>query len=95
MPFLIQGKKLDPKDLVTRLDMSIRDNKTIIRKIIENQNQPTAGQKIISIKFSASYNLTTKFTIRGYFDRVVNNPFISTSYPTANTNAGVALRFQL
>ena len=95
LPIKVGGKLLDAKDLVTRLDMSIRDNKTIIRKIIENQNQPTAGQRIVSIKFSASYNLTPKFTIRGYFDRVVNNPFISTSYPTANTNAGIALRFQL
>lgn len=95
LPIKIQGKPLEAKDLVMRLDMSFRDNKTIIRKVIENQNQPTAGQRIVSIKFSASYNLTTKFTIRGYFDRVVNNPFISTSYPTANTNAGVALRFQL
>ncbi len=95
LPIKIRDKKLEAKDLVTRLDISMRDNKTIIRKIIENQNQPTAGQRIVSIKFSASYNLTTKFTIRAYFDRVVNNPFISTSYPTANTDAGIALRFQL
>lgn len=82
-------------DLVMRLDISMRDNKTIIRKIAEEINQPTAGQKIISIKFSASYQLTDKFVIRAYFDRVVNKPFISTSYPTANTNSGIALRFQL
>ena len=95
LPIKIQGKELEPKDLIMRLDVSMRDNKTIIRKIVENQNQPTAGQRILSIKFSASYNLSAKFSIRAYYDRVVNTPFISTSFPTANTNAGFALRFSL
>ncbi|MFT5600351.1 MAG: cell surface protein SprA [Flavobacteriales bacterium] len=90
-----QGKPIEANDLVIRFDMSIRDNKTIIRKIVEEQNQATAGQKIISIKFSASYELSDKLSARLYFDRVVNNPFISTSYPTANTAGGIALRFQL
>ncbi|MCB9188951.1 MAG: cell surface protein SprA [Flavobacteriales bacterium] len=89
------NKKTIANDLIMRLDISMRDNKTIIRKIAEEINQPTAGQKIISIKFSASYQLTDKFQLRAYFDRVVNKPFISTSYPTANTNSGIALRFQL
>lgn len=89
------NQKTITNDLVMRLDISMRDTKTIIRKIAEEQNQPTAGQKIISIKFSASYQLTDKFQLRAYFDRVVNKPFISTSYPTANTNSGIALRFQL
>lgn len=89
------NQKTITNDLILRLDISMRDNKTIIRKIAEQTNQPTAGQKIISIKFSASYQLTDKFQLRAYFDRVVNKPFISTSYPTANTNSGIALRFQL
>ena len=78
-----------------RFDVSIRDNKTITRKIIENQNQATAGQRMISIKFSGDYNITKQLMIRLYFDRITNKPFISTSFPTANTNAGFALRFQL
>ena len=95
LPIKFEDKLLEANDLVTSLDVSIRDNKTIIRKIVENQNQPTAGQKIVSIKFTARYDLTDKLSARLYFDRVVNTPFISTSFPTANTSAGVALRFQL
>lgn len=94
IPVKINNKPV-ANDLILRLDISMRDNKTVIRKIAEEINQPTAGQKIISIKFSASYQLTDKFVVRAYFDRVVNKPFISTSYPTANTNSGIALRFQL
>ena len=95
LPFKIAGKTLDPSDLRMRLDVSIRDNKTITRKIVENQNQATAGQRAVSIQFSGDYNLTKQLMLRIYFDRRVNTPFVSTSFPTANTNAGFAIRFQL
>jgi cell surface protein SprA len=95
LPIKISGKTLDPSDLRMRLDVSVRDNKTITRKIIENQNQATAGQRAVSIQFSGDYNLTKQLMLRIYFDRRVNTPFVSTSFPTANTNAGFALRFQL
>jgi hypothetical protein len=35
LPFKIAGKTLDPSDLRMRLDVSIRDNKTITRKIVK------------------------------------------------------------
>ena len=95
LPFKIGGKNIEPSDLRLRLDVSVRDNKTITRKIIENQNQATAGQRMVSIKFSGDYSLSKQLMVRLYFDRIVNTPFVSTSFPTANTNAGFALRFQL
>ena len=95
LPIKLAGKPLDPSNLRMRLDVSIRDNKTITRKIVENQNQATAGQRAVSIQFSGDYNLTKQLMLRIYFDRRVNTPFVSTSFPTANTNAGFALRFQL
>ena len=39
LPIKFNGKKIDPSDLNLDLSISIRDNKTITRKIIENQNQ--------------------------------------------------------
>ena len=95
LPIKIAGKALEPSNLRMRLDVSVRDNKTITRKIIENQNQATAGQRAVTIQFSGDYNLTKQLMLRIYFDRRVNTPFVSTSFPTANTNAGFALRFQL
>ena len=86
---------MDPSDLRMRLDVAVRDNKTIIRKIVENQNQYTAGQTAVTIQFSGDYNLTKQLMLRIYFDRRVNTPHVSNSFPTANTNAGFALRFQL
>lgn len=93
-PFKL-GKKKPVSDINARVDVSIRTNKTVIRKIVEEQNQLTAGQRYISIKGSADYVLNKQFTLRFYYDRVMTNPFISTSFPTMNQNVGFALRINL
>jgi cell surface protein SprA len=55
----------------------------------------TAGQDIISIKTSADYVIDQRLNVRAFYERVINNPVISTSFPSANTNLGVSLRFTL
>jgi cell surface protein SprA len=93
-PFAIGG--VAPKsDLNLRLDLSLRDNATVIRKMEERQNQVTAGQNILSIKTSLDYVLNQRLNVRAFYERVVNTPVISTSFPSANTNAGISLRFTL
>jgi len=82
-------------DLNLKFDFSIRNNKTILRKIVEDVNQISAGQKVISINTSAEYQLSQKFTIRAFFDKVINNPYISSQFLTSNTNAGISMRFSL
>jgi cell surface protein SprA len=94
MPFKLQGKVLE-NDLNIRFDFSFRDNLTVIRKIVENTNQATAGQRVISIKSSVDYNLGPNLTMMLYFDQVMNKPKIATTYPTANTSAGIKLRLNL
>ncbi|MGV6860890.1 MAG: T9SS outer membrane translocon Sov/SprA [Putridiphycobacter sp.] len=94
MPFKFMGKT--PKsDLNIRFDLSIRNNVTLSRNIIENTAQATSGQNMYSIKSSVDYNLGPNLNVSLYFDRVVNNPVVSTAYKTANTRAGIALRFNL
>jgi len=93
-PFAIGGST--PKsDLNLRVDLSLRENVTVIRKVQEQQNQPTAGQNIISIKTSADYVINDRLNVRAFYERVINTPVISTSFPSANTNAGISLRFTL
>jgi cell surface protein SprA len=94
LPFQILGKDLE-SNLNVKFDLSIRNNMTITRKIVENLNQATAGQNMVSIKSSADYQLTDKLMLRVYYDKVINKPVVSTSFPTANTNAGLAIRFTL
>ena len=43
-----EGKEPLQSDLNLRLDLSMRDNKTISTEAVEDVNQPVAGQKIFS-----------------------------------------------
>jgi cell surface protein SprA len=82
-------------DLNIRADFSIRDNKTIMRRLVEAISEPTAGQRITSIKLSADYVLSDRFNLRLFYDRLVNKPFVALTFPTANTNFGFSIRFTL
>jgi len=82
-------------DLNLRADLSFRKNKTVLRKIVEDDDQITAGQSAFTIKTTADYMLSDRFQLRLFFDKVLNNPFTSLSFPTSNTNIGVSFRFTL
>lgn len=96
----IKKWNIEPSPVNIRFDMSFRDNLTVIRKISESDpesatDQATAGQKVISIKASADYNLSRFVTLMLYYDQTLNTPKVATSYPTGNINAGLRLRFNL
>ncbi len=82
-------------DLNLRADLSIRENLTIVRRLAEDGIQPTAGQTVISMNASADYVISNRFDVRIFFDRVINKPIVSLSYPTTNTSFGFSLRFTL
>jgi len=82
-------------DLNIRADVTYGKNKTVLRKLVEANDQLTAGQDALSIKFSADYNLSEIFIVRFFYDRIVNNPYISNAYRTTNSNIGVSFRFTL
>ncbi|QZE14124.1 cell surface protein SprA [Halosquirtibacter laminarini] len=90
-----KGQKAISNDLNMRFDLGVRENKTVIRKIAELDNQLTAGQKALTMKFTADYTLSRELTLRMFYDRIVNTPYVSLSYPTANTNFGFSIRFNL
>ncbi|HTX88366.1 MAG TPA: cell surface protein SprA [Bacteroidales bacterium] len=82
-------------DLNLKLDFSLRRNKTVLRRLEDDVNQISAGQQVMSIDFTADYNLSQRFSIRFYFDKVINSPYISNQYRTSNTKGGLTLRFTL
>ncbi len=89
-----RSKKIS-SDLDLKLDLNIRNNETVIRKIVENDEQTTMGQQTISIKFSADYVVNSRLNLKMFYDKIITNPFITTTYPGAITNAGFSLRFTL
>ncbi|MBC8267014.1 MAG: cell surface protein SprA, partial [Flavobacteriales bacterium] len=89
-----RGKKIS-SDLDLKLDLNIRNNRTVIRKVVEDEEQITAGQQIITIKFSTDYVINDRLNIKAFYDKVITNPFLSTTFPGAITNAGFSIRFTL
>ncbi len=90
------GKKTRTNsDLNLKLDFSIRQNKTVLRRVDQDINQISVGQQVFSLNFSADYNLSARFNVRFYFDKVINTPYVSNQYRTSNTKGGIALRFTL
>ncbi|MBP1668180.1 MAG: cell surface protein SprA [Bacteroidetes bacterium] len=94
------GEKAFESDLNIRIDLSIRDNKTVIRNLVqsidlENAPEATTGQNIFKLNFTADYVLTPRFNVQLFFDRTVNKPYTSRSFLTADTNVGFSLRFAL
>jgi cell surface protein SprA len=89
------GKKGVNSDLNLRGDLSLRDNKIILRNLNDDPDQAVSGQKVLTLKLSADYMISDNFNLRMFYDRIVNTPFVSSSYPTATTNFGFSLRFSL
>ena len=99
-PFRKKNSKLPIKMLANttlnlRADLTVRDNVTLIRKMVEQTSQPTAGQRLYSLKTSADMAVSDKLTIRFFYDHQLNKPKISTSFPTSNISTGISLRFSL
>lgn len=94
LPVFFKNKQLN-NDINVQFDFSIRKNNTIIRRITENVDQLTAGQKIMSVKVSADYTFNNRLNLRLFYDRNVNTPYISLSFPTTNTNFGLSVRYTL
>jgi len=82
-------------DLNLRIDVSMRDTRTMIRRMEEEQDQATSGQNLISIKVNADYVISERINLRFYYDAAINEPVVSSSFPTQNHAAGISLRFTL
>lgn len=94
-PIEFQPGKVIKSDFQVRGDVSVRDNLTVIHRISNRTHEATAGMRVFSIKFTGDYKISTQLTLRAFYDRIMNTPAISNSFPTATTNAGIALRFTL
>ncbi|GAB6007656.1 cell surface protein SprA [Dysgonomonas reticulitermitis] len=82
-------------DLNIKAGISHKTTETLLRKIEENFTQATNGITIFTLKLSADYTLSRALTLRAFYDRILNKPLISLSYPTTNSNMGISLKFTL
>jgi cell surface protein SprA len=86
-------KQIVVSDLNMRADISVRDNKTIIRYLDLDNNQITAGQTIWGLKYTADYAFSKNLTAIFYFDYTFSDFAISTSFPQTSLRSGITLRY--
>ncbi|NJK86613.1 MAG: cell surface protein SprA [Bacteroidales bacterium] len=99
VPLLINQKRYE-SDLNLKFDVTVRDNKAIIRELspyIDPNIEPPipTGQRNFKLGFTADYAMSERFNIQFFFDRSVNNPHTSRNPLTADTNFGFSMRFTL
>ncbi len=80
-------------DLNMRADVSVRDNKTIIRPLDVINTQVTAGQTIWNVKYTADYAFSKFLTAIFYFDYAFSDFAISTAFPQTSIRTGFTLRY--
>ncbi|WP_240911231.1 T9SS outer membrane translocon Sov/SprA [Yeosuana marina] len=80
-------------DLNMKADISIRDNKTIIRYLDLENNQVTSGQTIWGLKYSADYAFSKNLTGIFYFDYSFSEYAISTAFPQTTIRSGFTIRY--
>ncbi|MDH7913305.1 cell surface protein SprA [Winogradskyella sp. SYSU M77433] len=86
-------KQIIKSDLNMRADVSVRDNKTIVRYLDLDNNQITAGQTIWGLKYTADYAFSKNLTGIFYFDYTFSDFAISTSFPQTSIRSGITLRY--
>ena len=95
LPFKSQGRTIVLKNDVTfRMNVSITDNQTIQRKV-DDLSTITNGNINFQLRPTISYVVNQKLTVQGYFERTVNEPLVTNSYPRSTTRFGIQVRFSL
>ncbi|WP_055446906.1 cell surface protein SprA [Lacinutrix mariniflava] len=94
----IKSKLAGPKksivsDLLMEANLSVRDNKTIIRYLDLENNQITSGQTIYGLKYNANYAFSKNLTGIFYFDYTFSEYAISTAFPQTTIRSGFTLRY--
>ncbi|MEP3387782.1 MAG: cell surface protein SprA [Reichenbachiella sp.] len=95
IPFKIKGRTstLD-NDIQFRFTFTVRDTKTIQRKI-EDVQTVTNGNINYQIRPTVSYVANQKLNITMYFEKNINEPKVSNTFPRSSSAFGVQMRFSL
>ncbi|ALD19945.1 gliding motility-like protein [Hymenobacter sp. DG25A] len=104
LPFRIGGEqRILRNELTARLDLSIRDNSTIQRRINNvsdtDPGQPnsttTNGGRQVQLRPTIDYVLNQRLNLQFYFTRLISEPRGNSGYRNAATEGGLQLRYSL
>lgn len=89
-------RRTHPKsNLELKVDLGIRNNITLIRKIVEETNQVSAGQRVTTLKFSADYQVSKRVSTKLFYDLNMSKFETSNAYPITTHQFGISLRLNL
>ncbi|MDB5235805.1 MAG: cell surface protein SprA, partial [Hymenobacter sp.] len=112
LPFRVGGEQRVLKNnLTARLDLSIRDNITVQRSILDvadpgnpqglaptlgrAEGQITNGSKTLQLRPTIDYLLNTRLNLQLYYSQTVTTPRISNAFRNTTAEGGVQLRYSL
>ena len=86
--------KLD-NNMDFKLDVSVRDAKTVIYRADIEEAEVSSGQKNIALRPSVDYVLNQRFNLKIFYDSNITKPYTSQSFNTSFSNFGFSLRITL
>jgi cell surface protein SprA len=96
LPIKFNGKKAYlANDLSMQLEVSVQNNVNIVRRVDQNTNTPTGGQRVMVVRPNINYAINTNVNLQIFYDRRSSKPFASNTFPTALTTFGVKLRYTI
>ncbi|UXX80477.1 cell surface protein SprA [Reichenbachiella carrageenanivorans] len=95
IPFKVNGRTVTlDNDIQFRLTFTVRDTKTIQRKI-EDVQTVTNGNINYQIRPTLNYVANQKLNITMYFEKNINEPKISNTFNRTSSAFGIQMRFSL
>ena len=88
-------KKRYPVELLIRCDIAWKQTQTLIRRLLENDQQLTVGGNLFNFRFNTEYTINQWIGFVLYAEHTFNQPFSSVQFPVYNTRAGVTIRLFL
>ena len=82
-------------DLNMKLDITRKMQEARLHRLLTNFSEATSGNRAWTIRFSADYQFSKMLTFKLYYDKQINQPLVSTSYATANSDFGITMSFSL
>jgi cell surface protein SprA len=100
IPFKVNGKTVRLKnDLTFNMNFTLRDQRAVLRKFGDTTEKipgvETAGQLMLQFRPQLQYAVDKKLSVSVYFDRMLNDPYVLTSFRRATTQGGIQIRYSL
>jgi cell surface protein SprA len=78
-----------------KLDVSVRDGKTVIYRADITEAEVSSGSKNITLRPSIDYVLNQRFNVKLFYDSNITKPYTSQSFNTSFSSFGFSLRVTL